>query len=191
VSERYWSVCVLALTPAHTQNTHAKVALGGGMRWDFSKDSYGGSGDSKPPLYVGSLGNRTSPAPQRAGSSTGKLRLATMATAGSTISPGPSPRSPPAVGATITPGGASRGPTFGIEAATAQPAKTQPVKTQPATQPSQKLAGGTLGLPRAGFSSSFRSPSPQPESQSSPADGGKPLLSGYYGQHKTGGMSVA
>lgn len=155
------------------------------MNWNYSTNSYGATasgGESKPPLYVGNLGNRTSPRPQQTGSTTGKVRLATMATAGSTNSPGLPDFSPRAqLPIDFTPGGASRGPTFGHEAAL--------LKTQPDIQPSQKLAGGTLGLPRAGFSSSFRSPSPQPETPS--PDGVKTRLSGYYGHNKTGGMSVA
>ena len=54
-----------------------------------------------------------------------------------------------------------------------------------AQQSSQRVSAG-LGLPRAGFSSSFRrSPSPVADEV-----GAKPRLSGYYGDEKTGGMSV-
>jgi hypothetical protein len=52
---------------------------------------------------------------------------------------------------------------------------------QPSTQPSAKIAGGTLGLPRAGFSSSYRSPTPDSAAKNA----------GFYGRDKTGGMSVA
>ena len=46
-------------------------------------------------------------------------------------------------------------------------------------QPSAKIAGGTLGLPRAGFTSAYRSTT---------VDSG---AKGFYGHGKTGGMSVA
>lgn len=64
----------------------------------------------------------------------------------------------------------------GVQLATPSPAQPTLMK-----QPSAKIVGGTLGLPRAGFSSAYRSPTPDSVAQSA----------GFYGRNKTGGMSVA
>ena len=173
-----------------------------------------------PPSYREWSRSAAAPAPAARGG-TGKPRLAEMATAGARPPSGssgrtpsgrtPSGRSPSG----RTPSGktplvaepplyARTTPSWGTPAAAASPAVVAPTEAPSpipvypnsaggpaARQPSQKLASGTLGLPRAGFSASLasrRSPSP---SSDTAGPGTKPRLSGYYGADKAGGMSVA
>jgi len=148
----------------------------------------------------GSLGSAAKvQAPSRVGGPSPKARFATMATANTSLdsqnanhtfmraaaglppSGGLFPASPLA---TLPSSKSGRPPS----PTTARPPFSPGQQVPTVRQPSMKVSGG-LGLPRAGFSSSLgrRSLSPQPGSP----DDAKPRLSGYYGQDKTGGMSVA
>jgi len=88
-------------------------------------------------------------------SGTGRVRLATMATAGAPTGGGlPKPPS----GQAKPPSGRAGQAAVGAAHTPTAPASTAPMARMP-SQPSQKLAGGTLGLPRAGYATPPRSPS--------------------------------
>eukprot|EP00277_Geminigera_cryophila_P009289 CAMPEP_0179405864 /NCGR_PEP_ID=MMETSP0799-20121207/539_1 /TAXON_ID=46947 /ORGANISM="Geminigera cryophila, Strain CCMP2564" /LENGTH=212 /DNA_ID=CAMNT_0021176791 /DNA_START=163 /DNA_END=802 /DNA_ORIENTATION=- len=119
----------------------------------------------------------------------GKVRMATVAGYGrpptgaaDLLSASHQPYQAFGVSAPALPSPAARSPS--PAARSPSPAASQQLPD--AQQPPMRVSAG-LGLPRAGFSSSFG------RSTTSVADqvGAKPRLSGYYGDEKTGGMSVA
>lgn len=103
---------------------------------------------------------------------TGKVRLATMATAsallggglgkppsGRALSGGQAPPSGQALSGEAPSGG--RAPSHDSSPSRfGGKQSSSPMARAPPSQPSQKLAGGTLGLPRAGYTTPPRSPSP-------------------------------